>query len=210
MPPPPPLPQPEEPPPPRAEAGFLDLAVARDGGEDLAGIDVDDAGGNLHDGLVLIDTDVADAAFAVPGASATARADVFVVVAEGGDVPDDDVIHAEQTADLGGSSRVGTITVGEVLLLQDLVERRTVDEAELTAVQKLGDEQVGDSFADVLVRTEDSGDAGLDRSVAEVHDRDLGLLGRCRQCGEGDSEREHGELLEHGGYLLRWVRRCRH
>jgi hypothetical protein len=116
---------------------------------------------------------------------------VLVVVAEGGDVADYDVVDAEQAADLGGRGRVGAVTVGEVLLLDDLVERRTLDEAELAAIQELADEQVGDAFADVLVGSEDRGDAGLDGSVAEVHDRYLGLLGRCGQRGEGDSEREH-------------------
>ena len=94
------------------------------------------------------------------------------LIAELGDAADDDGVHAEQLAELGGAGGIGAIGVGEVLLGHDLVEGLALDDRVGAVLDQVGDEQVGDALADVDVGAEHGGGGGLHGGVVEVQDRD--------------------------------------
>ena len=137
-------------------AGAGRLAGAVGYGHDLAGIDVDDAGGDGHVGLGVGVAEAAEAE-AAPVAAATAKVGLLGLIAELGDAAHDDGVHAQQLADLGGAGGIGAIGVGEVLLGHDLVQGLALDDGVGAVLHQAGHQQVGDAFADVHVGAEHGG-----------------------------------------------------
>src|SRR5579863_2168210 len=177
------------------------LAGAGDRGDDFAGVDVDHAGRDGDDRFRIFGADATETELGAVAAGA--EIGVLIVAAELGDGADDDGVNAEELADFGGGGRIGAVTVGEVLLGEELVERGAFDDGILAVFDELFDEHRGDALADVLVGAEDGGDGRLDGAVVEVHDGDAMFRGRCggrrgslglrggmeceRECGERDN-----------------------
>src|ERR1039457_3739840 len=158
------------------------LAVALHAGQDLGGGRVDHArrNGAHSGGLGGLDAAYSEAVERAGRRSAADRG-TLIVAAELGDAADDDGIHTQNAGDLGGARRVGAVAVGEILLLDDLVELFALDDGVNAVVDQFVHNEVGNTLADILIGTEERSHAGPYGAIIEVHYRDaLPLLGRCR------------------------------
>src|SRR5271163_1694185 len=91
---------------------------------------------------------------------------VLIIAAKLGDVSGNDCIDPEDMADLCGSGGISPVAVGEVLLMQDLVDRVPLDDAVGAFSKHLIDQNVGDALADIDVGPKDSLEAGHNSRVA--------------------------------------------
>src|SRR5688500_4744190 len=172
-------------------AALLGDALALGREEDFARGRVHEARRHRHLGLGLAQTD-ADAL--------DAAALLLVLTAELGDGARDDVLDAEDLAQLRelGRARIGAVALREVLLGQDGVELLALDDAERALFEELVHDLVGHALADVVVTPP----VIPDRAVIEVGDRDHGPLGlgrlrrrHIRQTEHADRRRQASQQL---------------
>src|SRR2546428_689189 len=84
----------------------------------------------------------------------------------------------------------------EVLLLEDAVELLALDDRVAAVAHQVGDEHIGDAFADVLIAAEEIDDPRVHRGVIEVQHRDAALGGgllRRQGARETDEEERLGQ-----------------
>ena len=127
------------------------FALAIGDAENFGGVDVHDTRVHGDDGFALL---VAKSANAETAEATTTTADfgVLILVSELRDAADDDGIHAEEFAELGGGIGIGTVAVGEVLFGQDFVHGFALDDGIRAVLDEMLYQQVGDAFPHVNVR----------------------------------------------------------
>jgi len=91
----------------------------------------------------------------MPADDAAADPGVFIVASKPGNASHDDGVHTQQLADFGGGAGIHAAAGAEVLFSQKLVKGFSFNDAVLAVLQQLGNEQVRDSLAHVLIRPPD-------------------------------------------------------
>ena len=140
------------------------------GSEYLAGIHIDQAGGNFDDGLRLADSQ-ASQAIRAPVAAAAPAAVVLVIASELSNVPDDDDVRTEQCANFGCGCGISTVAVGKILLFDYLIEHTSFNDPICSLDDQLVNEQVDYAFTDILIGTENGFDAAKHGAVPEIKHR---------------------------------------
>ena len=101
----------------------------------------------------------------------TSHAELLVVAPELGDGPDDDRVYAEQPAELGRGRGIRSPLLLEILLVQDAVDLRALDDDVGAVLHQLSQKHAGDALADVHVRPPDVGHVAVHRAIVEVEHR---------------------------------------
>ena len=124
-----------------------------------------------------------------PGANRHRR----LLDAELGDRSDDDRVNTQHPPDCRRRLRIGAVAVREVLLLQHLVERLTLDDGIGRAFEQLLDHQLGQRRADVLAGAECLRRRRFHSGGVEAKDGDALLLLRCRRIGKEQQRKAYEE-----------------
>ena len=151
-------------------SGALRFAPSPRHAENLPGPDLHDPRVDRHCGLGLF---------------AEAQRDVLVLALVLGDGPDNDRVHAEQAAELGGRGDIRSRVLLEILLVEDAVELAALHDGIGAVLRERGQEHDGDAFADVHVRPIEAGHVAVHRAIVEVEHRHSPAGGRGGWAGSG-------------------------
>src|SRR4029077_18953182 len=82
----------------------------------------------------------------------------------------DNGVHSEHFAQLGGGDRISAVAVGEVLLRQEFIDGIALDYAHVAVLHQFSDQEVGGSFSEIGRVHLDKGQlhATLDGGIIEV------------------------------------------
>ena len=148
-------------------AAALRFALAFGHAQNFRCVNINQSRIELNIGLRILMAKSSDAKTA-EAASAAADLHILGFVSKLGDAAHDDGIDAEQLAQLGGRRGVGAIAVRKVLLGKNLVERLAFDHAIGSVLHQILYQQVGDSLADIDVRSKKRRAIGANGRVVEV------------------------------------------
>src|SRR5581483_1267659 len=164
--------------------------------QNLASINVHDAGIHADNGLGLLASKAAQPESAQSTASA-ADVGVLGVVAELSDAADNDGVHAQQFADFGGARRIGAVAGGEILFRQNFVQGLALDHGISAVLDEALHQQIGDAFADVNVLPEQGCHAAVHGAVVKIEDGDalLAVGGMRRQAEHQQHDQQVGEFF---------------
>src|SRR5208283_718560 len=138
----------------KGSAGTRGFAGTRNGNQDFSGRGVNHARAHAHHRFRFTGAHAAkpESAQAI---AAAAHIGVLIVAAKLRDRANDDAVHAEDLPDLCGGCRVGAVAIGKILFGENLIERVPLNHRVFAVLHQFLDQQIGNTFADVLIGAKD-------------------------------------------------------